>query len=333
MVNIPDSMPAAYINANEQLVYGQLLISQPKATEVLVKVHAAAVGVEDVLQYTGYLPLMDKTPHVLGCDAAGEIVALGDEVAEAGIWSVGERVLVSHYDHLGIDRNGTHAGYVAVDAEHLIILPDSIDYITAAASGYPLRRAWSGLTYSARLRKRETVVIKGAGTPLGRAAMAICKWKDCTVIALDKPQHTAQLREAGADMVFDDSLSTKELLNLLMSITDDVSASLVVDMYGGDSIQQAIQMLAIEGRILSLATYATEEVTFNMQDLVALNGTLYTATDTLKDGDATKLLEMVAGSDISIKIAEQLPLKAAKSAYEKVNAGEAWGTIVLVPDA
>lgn len=328
--DIPDSMPAAYLSAAQGMTYGQLLTPQPAADTVLVKVHAAAVNLEDIFYHRGRLPLMRKPPHVLGCDAAGEIVALGDSV-DSKTWSIGDRVLVSHYDHLGVDRNGTYAGYVVVDPAQFVPLPDTLAYETAAACGYPFWRAWSGLIYNARLRKRETVVIKGASTPLGRAALAICKWKECTVVAIDKPQHTTALRAAGADMVFDEALSTGELLNLLMSITEDASATCVVDVFGGVSIQEAIQMLAIEGRVLSLATYASEDVAFNMADLVALNGALYTPTDTLREGDGASLLQMVVDGDLTPIIDSTVPLSQAAAAHGKIESNTAWGTIILTP--
>ena len=248
MSDYPDMMFAAVLTDNDNLVYDLMPTPDPEPGEVVIKVHVAAVNFEDTLYRHGRYTIQKALPHILGMDAAGEIVVVGEDVKN---WSIGDRVIVS-YDSAGVDRNGSYAEYVSVPVDYLGRIPDDMDYRTAAQVNYALCRAWSGLTYNAKIRKREAVVINGASTAMGLAAIAVAKWKEATVIAIDSPEKALQLREAGATIVLDKN--SDDLLTLVLTITDDSGASLAVDVMGEATINESIEVLAFDGRVLSLAS-------------------------------------------------------------------------------
>lgn len=324
---LPEMIYAAIMAEEGELVYDLMPTPDADKGEVIVKVHAIAVNLEDVLYRNDRYSIQKDLPHILGSNAAGEIVALGEGVSG---WKVGERVAVV-YDALGVERNGTYAQYVAVPIDYLGRIPKNLEYQQAASVGYALCRAWAGLTYGARLRKREVVVITGASTLIGLATLAIAKWKEATIVAIDSPERASQLREAGANIVLDES--SDDLLGLVLTITDDTSASLVVDVLGGESLMHSIELLAFDGRLLSLATYNGDIAMLNLQDLMSINGSIVTASDKLKAGDMEKLLEMVADNSLSLPIDSVLPLSQANDAHQRLENDETFGLIVLVPDA
>lgn len=326
-MTLPDMMHAAYMPELDSLAYDLLPTPQPQADEVLVKVHAIAVNLEDVMYKTGRYFISNPLPHVLGSEGAGEIVALGAEVSN---YAVGDRVVFRH-EELGSERNGTYAEYVTVPTAYLHPIPDAIDYQMAVSVNFSLIRAWVGMTYNAKIRKRETVVINGAATALGLAAIEIAKSKEATIIAIANPAKTEQLRAIGVNMVFDEE--SVDLVSLVMTVTEDKGASLVVDLLGAASLQQSIEMMAYDGRVLSLSTYAGEFVEINLQDLVAMNGTLYTAGTELKKGDLEKLWDMLTEEKFAPVIDSVLPLSQAQSALERIETDQAFGTILLIPDA
>lgn len=321
-------MMYASIMAEEgALVYDLMPSPDLVQGEVIVKVHALTANVEDVLYRNDRYSIQKDLPHILGSNAVGEIVAVADDVKD---WSIGNRV-VFVYDSLGLERNGTYADYVAVPARYLGRIPQSMDYREAVKVGYALCRAWSGLTYQARIRKREVVVINGASTPLGLASMAIAQWKEATIVAIDKPERASQLKEAGANIVLDEN--SDDLLSLILTITDDISASLVVDLLGAESLMQSIEFLAFDGRVLSLATYNGDIAHINLQDLMSINGSIVTGSDMLKAGDIEKLLAMVADSSLSLPVDSILALSQANDAHQALENDDAFGLIVLIPDA
>lgn len=325
--NLPEMMYAAIMAEEGELVYDLMPTPEANQGEVIVKVHAIAVNLEDVFYRNDRYSIQKELPHILGSNAVGEIVAVGEGVSE---WSIGERVALV-YDALGIERNGTYAEYVAVPIDYLGRMPEKMDYKKAVSVGYALCRAWSGLTYAARIRKREVVVITGASTLMGLAALTIAKWKEAKIVAIDRPERAGQLRDAGANIVLDEN--SDDLLGLVLTITDDTSASLVVDVLGAESLMHSIELLAFDGRLLSLATYNGDIAMLNLQDLMSINGSIVTASDRLKAGDMGKLLEMVEDNSLNLPLDSVLPLSQANDAHQRLENDEAFGLILLVPDA
>jgi len=239
--------------------------------------------------------------------------------------------VILSYEASGVDRNGTHAEYVAVPVDYLGRIPEKMDYRTAAQVGYALCRAWSGLTYNAKIRKRESIVINGASNPVGLAAIAIAKWKEATIIAIDSPQNATQLQAAGASIVLDEN--SDDLLTLVLTITGDTGVSLTVDTMGAATIAESIELLAFDGRVLSLASYSGDSVSINLQDLMSINGSIVTASDKLKAGDMEKLLAMLAKGTLSPVVDSILPMSKANEAYSRIERDESFGMMLLVPDS
>lgn len=327
MTTYPDMMYSVIITEGHELLYNLMLTPNPYKGEVVVKVHATAINLEDILYRNGHYSIPMDIPYIPGSDAVGEIVLISEDVAD---WAIGDRVVFS-YEELGSERNGTHAEFVSVPVEYLGRIPEKMDYRTAATVTYALCRAWSGLIYKAKIRKKETIVIIRASTLIGLAALAIAKWKGATVIAIDSLSNASKLRDAGADMVLDEN--SDDLLTLVMTITEDTGVSLSVDMMGKPTISESIEYLAFDGRVLSLASYGGDIATINLQDLMAINGSIVTASDKLKTGDIEKLLEMVANSDLSPVVDSILPMSKADEAYTRIENDEAFGTILLIPDS
>jgi NADPH2:quinone reductase len=90
--------------------------------EVLIQVQAAGVNFTDVLSRQGLNPEAPPRPYVLGHEASGDVIALGEGVDR---FRVGQRVLSYH-------MTGGYAERIAVPAEQVIAIPDSLAYQCAA---------------------------------------------------------------------------------------------------------------------------------------------------------------------------------------------------------
>ena len=119
-------------------------VPEPKleAGEIAIKVRAATVNQTlDVALRAGKYARRPPLPHVLGSDAAGEIAAVGSDVKTL---KVGDRVvchpIIGRQSNgapklLGVDTWGTYAQFVKVPASTVQIVPDKLDFITAAVVG------------------------------------------------------------------------------------------------------------------------------------------------------------------------------------------------------
>src|SRR6202043_3707095 len=183
--------------ASEVLMYEEVPDPQPRKDQVLVRVKACALNHLDVWVRKG-LPGV-KLPHILGSDVAGEVAEVGEYVS--GL-QTGQRVLIApiHYcGHcskcvagvqnqcreftvLGNGVDGGNCELIAVPAANVIPIPDSLDFNQAASVPLVFLTAWHMLVGLAAVRPGQTVLVLGASSGVGIAAIQIAKLFRCRVI-------------------------------------------------------------------------------------------------------------------------------------------------------
>ena len=104
--------------------------------EVRVAVRSCSLNYHDVFSRQGMPGIKVPLPGIPGCDCAGVISEVADDVSG---WSIGDRVLVDPVKYedgkmwlIGDTLWGAYAEYVVVTAEQLIGLPDDISFDDAA---------------------------------------------------------------------------------------------------------------------------------------------------------------------------------------------------------
>ena len=145
----------------------------PGPGEALVRVRAASLNYRDLLLAKGaYNPKL-QLPRVLGSDAAGEVVAVGEGVTRfrAGdrvantfmpLWEDGPITDAAAKATYGSERDGVFAELVAVDARALVPLPDHLSYEEGATLPCAAVTAWNALS-AAGTGPGTTVLLQGTG--------------------------------------------------------------------------------------------------------------------------------------------------------------------------
>ena len=173
-------------------------IPVPGPGEVLIRVHAAGVNRPDILQRKGGYPPPPGAPQTLGLEVAGDIVSA------AGRWNVGDRVCAL----LG---GGGYAQYATVDARHALPLPfapsaDGLDFIQAAALPETLFTVYANVFEHGGLQRGQTLLVHGATSGIGVAAIKMAKAAGAKVIATARgSDKAARALELGADIAVDTS--------------------------------------------------------------------------------------------------------------------------------
>jgi len=199
-------------------------IPEPKAKhdEVIIKVKSTSLNYDDIWGMRGK-PLAVPLPHISGTDAAGEVIAIGQDVKNI---KIGDRV-VSHgnmscrvcklctdgreYDCRsrkiwGFETGPLWGGYCEIThlpEVNVVKIPDNVTYDDAAAASMTLLTSWHMLVGRAKIQPGQLVLIMGGGSGVGNFGIQIAKLFGCTVIATASPDKLEKLMELGADYAID----------------------------------------------------------------------------------------------------------------------------------
>src|SRR6202453_1705822 len=145
------------------------------ANEVLIEVKSAAVNPSDVKAATGLMAYA-VFPRTSGRDYAGIVID-----GPAGM--IGREVFGSSGD-LGIRRDGTHATYLAVEAEAVVEKPNNLSWEEAAGIGVPFVTAMEGFRRVGMPKQGESVLVMGVNGKVGQAAVQIASWHGARVFGV-----------------------------------------------------------------------------------------------------------------------------------------------------
>ncbi len=195
---------------------------KPKPDEVVFKVKAAALNYNDIWGMRGQ-PVAVPLPHVSGSDAAGEVIAVGEDVKN---FKVGDRV-VSHsimscrvcsactdgreFDCIkrtiwGFQTGPTWGAFSEIThlpEVNVAKIPEGVSFDEAAAASMTILTSWHMLVGRAKIRPGQTVLIMGGGSGVGSFGIQIAKLYNCTVISTASPDKLDKLKELGADYAVD----------------------------------------------------------------------------------------------------------------------------------
>ena len=300
---------------------------QPGIGEVLVKVHATSVNPVDLLLRSGRFVLRKPMPHILGADLAGEIVKLGED---AGDWGTGDRVCAC-FEALGTEIDGGYAEYCVLPADQLIALPDALDYQSAAAAGASFAAAFQALAPTGKLKKADTVVIRGAAGSVGAAAVQITAARGARVIAISESQFVSELHDIGADIVLEDAGG--DLARQVKVATRENGASMVLHCSDQLDMDESLDMLCPGGRLVIAGALKKPQAKLNAVDLYLRNLSILGAYGSIRPKDYESLLGGLAKGRYQALAQEVMPLSQARQAHQKLEKSAGFGKIVLTPDA
>ena len=330
-MTVPDQMLAIAITepgGPEVLQSVRLPVPQPGPGEVLIRVAAAGLNAPDLGQRRGtYAPPPDSSP-LPGLEVGGEIIALGAGVTE---WSVGEPVVA-------LTHGGGYAEYVAVPAGQVLPVPRGWSIITGAALPETFFTVEQTLVLRAGLAPGMYVLIHGAAGGIGGAAIQIAKHHGAIPIAIvSSAEKAAYARTLGAAEIIDHS--TEDFVARTLALTDGRGADRIVDIIGGETLQNNIMAAARFGHIVLVSTLAgaTSEIDASailMKQLTLSGSTLRPQTRAAKAAIAMSLRDSIwpalADGRIIAPRIRALPLAHAATGHVALERRDNFGKLILV---
>lgn len=236
---------------------------KPGPEEVLIAVEAAGVSHADVMQREGKYPPPPGASPILGLEVAGTIAAVGDRVAH---WKIGARVCA-------LTNGGGYAEYVAVPAGQVLPIPLGWNAIEAATLPENAFTVYDNLFTRARLRSGEVALVHGGTSGIGTTAIMFATAFGATVIATaGTPEKCAACIRLGAAHAVD--YRTGDFVADVQRIMQGRGVNVVIDIVGGDYIARDLECLALDGRIVCIATQRGSKVELDLRRLFATRGTI-----------------------------------------------------------
>jgi NADPH:quinone reductase-like Zn-dependent oxidoreductase len=328
----------------EVLTYEEIADPQPRKNDVLVRVRACALNHLDIWVRKG-LPGV-TLPHILGSDVAGEIVEVGEYVSG---FKPGQRVLLApmHYcghcekcvmglqnqcrefTALGNAVDGGNCELIAAPAANVIPIPDSLDFNQAASVPLVFLTAWHMLVGRAGIRMGQTVLVLGAGSGVGIAAIQIAKLFHCRVITTAGDEaKLAKGRELGAD--YGINHYQQRISEEVRKITNKEGVDIVVEHVGAATWDESVRSLKSSGTLVTCGATTGPNVGIDLRHLFGRQLTLlgsYMGTM----GELHEVLRHVFAGRLKPVVDRVFPLGELRVAHEYLEKSRMFGKIVVNP--
>jgi putative PIG3 family NAD(P)H quinone oxidoreductase len=227
-------------NEHQELSFKETEKPTINTDECLIKVRAVGVNRADILQKQGNYPPPPGESTILGIEACGELVAMGDQHSD---WQIGDKVFA-------IVPGGAYAQYVKVKTAHLIKLPENLTYAQGAAIAEVFLTAYQCLFAIAELKPNAKVLIHAGASGVGTAAIQLAKYLNCHVtVTVGSDEKIVACKALGAN----EAINYHQVDFVEWAKQHKQSFDVVLDVVAGEYVNKNINVCALDGHIVMLS--------------------------------------------------------------------------------
>lgn len=304
-------------------------------TQLKVRLRAAGINPIDTKLRARGLFYPDALPAILGCDGAGEVVAVGAGVSR---FRVGDRVWFCN-GGLGADP-GTYAELTLVDEAVAQPMPLGDNFVTAAAGPLVLLTAWEALFDRGAIKPGQRVLIHAGAGGVGHVAIQLAVLAGahvCTTVG-DETK-AAWVQELGAELAI--NYRQEDFGAAVLDWTEGEGVDLALDSVGPAVLQATIPAVAPYGKLITLLDPGPgidwkEARIRNLS--IGLELMLTPQLRALPQARAhqgeilRRCGEWMDAGTLWIQVGRTLPLAEAAEAHRLIEAGHMQGKLVLTLD-
>ena len=329
---------------------------KPKSNEVVFKVIVAGLNHDDIWGMRGK-PIQIPMPHISGTDAAGQVVAVGEDVS--GI-KVGDRV-VSHgnlscrvciactdgreYDCRyrkvwGFQTGplwGGYCEYTHLPEVNVVKIPENVSYEDAAAASMTMTTSWHMLVGRAKIRPGQTVLVMGGGSGMGTFGIQIAKLYGCDVIATASENKLEECIKLGADFAVDHRKEdwNKQVFEISKNLAKNKKTSPGVDVIfehiGGSHWNKELALLKYGATLVTTGATTGYEVNSDLRHIFFKGTNILGSTQGTRSELESGIFWMSKGKIKSI-IDSVYTFENAVEAHTKMLKGNLFGKILMKPE-
>jgi NADPH:quinone reductase-like Zn-dependent oxidoreductase len=328
----------------EVLQYTDAPEPQIGTRDVLVHVHACALNHLDLWVRGGLPNVPIPLPHIPGSDVAGEVAKIGVDVTSV---RVGQKVLLApgvtcgkcpaclagldnrcrQFTNLGYMIDGGCAEFVRAPEVNCFPYPENLSFEEAAAVPLVFQTAWHMLMSRAELQPGEDVLILGAGSGVGTAAIQIAKFLGARVIATaGTDQKLEKARQLGADETINHK--SQKIRDEVRRITGKRGVDVVFEHVGLATWEDSIASLSPSGRLVTCGATTGYDAKIDLRFLFSRQLSLLGSYMGTKSEFRT-VLKLVAAGKLKPIVDRIFPLSEAAASHAYLESGQQFGKVVL----
>ncbi len=333
----------------EVLKYEDLPEPALRQDHVLIRVRACALNRIDLWTRKGVGSV--KLPHINGADVAGDVVEVGEFVRDI---TPGQRVLLApmcfcgncracvagnqnmcrQFTVLGNLVDGGNCEYISVPRVNVIPIPPArngyeLTYDQAASVPLVFLTAWHMLVGHAQIKPGNIVLVLGAGSGVGIAAIQIAKMHGSEVIATaGTDEKLDRASELGADQTIHHY--RQKISDEVKRLTNKAGVDIVVEHVGAATFDESIRSLRYGGKLVTCGATSGPEAKFDIRQLFAKQlSFLGSYMGTM--GELHEVLKHVFSGKLKPVVDTVYPLAEARLAHERLEKSQQFGKVVLNP--
>ena len=331
----------------DKLLYEEVPDPKISDDEILLGVRACSINHLDLWVREGIPAYKTTFPHILGCDAAGVVEAVGRNVigihpgekvfAAPGISCFrcayclsGQDNMCISYKILGAHLQGGYAQWVAVPAINVLPLPSTLSFEEAASFPLVFLTAWHMLITRADVMAGQEILVLAAGSGIGTAAIQIAKLAGAWVIATaGSDEKLEKARSLGADEVI--NYRREDFSKKVRELTGGKGVDVVFEHVGPETWERSLTSLAKNGKLVTCGATSGPEARTDIRyifsrQLSIMGSMMGTRSELL---EVTKLMEI---GKLKPVIDSVYPLQRACQAHEYLLTRKNFGKVLLVPE-
>lgn len=305
----------------EDLKVSEIPIPKVRPGWVLVKVHAAGLNHSEALLRmfeadNDYI----NTPIVPGIECAGEVADPSDSEL-----SKGDRV-IALMGGMGRSFNGSYAEYALLPSKNVFKVESVLDRLSLAAIPETYYTAYGSLKECLLLNENDTLLVRGATSTVGQAAIQLAKAIGATVIAAARRESSFEkLKAIGADCcIIDDERISQQSL--------PVRPNKVLELIGPKTLRDSLLSVTHPGYVCNTGILGNVFTVEHFDPIKYIpNGVFLTGffSNFPKQEAIDGIFSLIAKADIKPLYSKVFSLDEIVEAHTLLEKGGAGGKIIL----
>jgi NADPH2:quinone reductase len=303
-------------------------VPAPAAGDVLIRVAAAGVNRPDVFQRRGRYAPPPGASDIPGLEVSGLIEELGPGVTG---WRAGDAVCA-------LVTGGGYAEYCVAPAPQCLPVPRGMDVVSAGAIPETFFTVWTNVFQRGRLQPGESLLVHGGSSGIGTTAIQLAKARGSRVFATaGSAEKCAACERLGAERCV--NYRDGDFVAAVRGLTGGRGVDVILDMVGGDYFARNIDALAVEGRLVEIATLHGVKAELNIQTIMGRRLTITGSTlrprpiadkAAIADQLRQQVWPLLESGTVKPIVYATFPLQQAAEAHRVMESGAHIGKLLLV---